>query len=369
MRNAMKIVLNATVVLVCTPMAWAQDVVELPVSQSNKVVVKLMFRNGSIADPPGKEGLTYTTASLMAQGAAGELSYGDIQDTLYPWAADYSAHVDKEVTVFTFQVPKDFAEAFYPIMRDVILKPAFEPRDFARIKINQQNYVDQVIRASSDETYSKMVLEDLLFSGTDYQHMVQGTSAGVQSITLEDVKQHYRHFFTRHNVTLGIAGSYTDDYVQRLKKDLTLLSDQQPTLPAPGAANEPNGIEVEIVAKEGAFGSAIFTGAPLSITRSDDDFAALMVANSWMGEHRKSYSRLYQKIRETRSMNYGDYSYIEWYDNGGVFQLPPSGVPRRSNYFSIWIRTPGAVSGIGRYQDRPGTLCPAPGHTRIRSAH
>jgi zinc protease len=116
------------------------------------------------------------------------------------------------------------------------------------------------------------------------------------------------------------------------------LPDTEPDLPKPGAANKPNGVEVEIIAKEGAFGSAIFTGAPLSITRADDEFAALMVANSWMGEHRKSYSRLYQKIRETRAMNYGDYTYIEWYEDGGSHQLPPSGVPRQSNYYSIWIR-------------------------------
>jgi len=37
-------------------------------------------------------------------------------------------------------------------------------------------------------------------------------------------------------------------------------------------------------------------------------------------------------------MNYGDYSYIEWYSGGGSNQLPPSGVPRASNYWSIWIR-------------------------------
>jgi zinc protease len=55
----------------------------------------------------------------------------------------------------------------------------------------------------------------------------------------------------------------------------------------------------------------------MDITRAKDDFAALMVANSWLGEHRKSYSQLYKKIREARSMNYGDYTYIEWYDNGG----------------------------------------------------
>jgi zinc protease len=63
-----------------------------------------------------------------------------------------------------------------------------------------------------------------------------------------------------------------------------------------------------------------------------------MVANSYLGEHRKSYGRLYQQLREKRSMNYGDYSYIEWYQQGGNNQIPPSGVPRSSNYFSIWIR-------------------------------
>ena len=116
------------------------------------------------------------------------------------------------------------------------------------------------------------------------------------------------------------------------------LSDSAFTPVTPSKANEASGIEVEIISKQGAFGSAIFTGAPLAITRADDEFAALMIANSWMGEHRKSYSRLYQKIRQTRSMNYGDYSYIEWYSAGGSNQLPPSSVPRSSSYWSIWIR-------------------------------
>ena len=95
---------------------------------------------------------------------------------------------------------------------------------------------------------------------------------------------------------------------------------------------------LEIIAKDGAFGSAIFAGYPIDITRANDEFAALVVANSYLGEHRKSYGRLYQMIREQRSMNYGDYSYIEWYNNGGGNMLPPPGVPRQSNYFSIWIR-------------------------------
>jgi len=316
----------------------AQNITELKMPNSNKIVVKIMFRNGSISDPVGKEGLTQMTISLMTSGGAGDLSYGDIQDKLYPWAASYGASLDKEVSVFTFQVPADFEKDFYPILRDVMLKPAFNENDFNRIKVNQQNYVDQVIRASSDEEYSKKALEDFLFRGTNYQHMKQGKSASVQSITLGDIKTHYKNFFTKNNLLIGVAGNYSDEFIKMLKTDMSNLSSTIPKINTPGKANHPNGIEVEIIAKNGAFGSAIFTGAPLNITRTDAQFAALMIANSWMGEHRKSYSRLYQKIRQTRSMNYGDYSYIEWYENGGGNQLPPSGVPRLSNYYAIWIR-------------------------------
>lgn len=334
----MKTILLFSLLFFAAGTLTAQDVVELKMPNSNKIVVKLMFRNGSICDPQGKEGLTYTTASMVAQGGAGDMSYSEIQDKLFPWAANYYSTVDKEVSIFTFQVPADFADEFYPILRDVMLKPAFDESDFKRITTNQLNFVEQGIRASSDEEYSKKALEDLLFRGTNYQHMKEGKAASVKAIALDEVKSHYNNFFTKNNLRLGIAGNYTDDFLKRLKKDMAQLSSVKPDLPKPGKANMPNGIEVEIVAKESAFGSAIFTGAPLAMTRADDDFAALMVANSWMGEHRKSYSRLYQKIRQTRSMNYGDYSYIEWYEQGGGNQLPPSGVPRSSNYWSIWIR-------------------------------
>ena len=314
------------------------EVVELPLPNTNKVVVKLMFKNGSITDPAGKEGLTFLTANLITQGGTDKMSYSEIQEFIYPMAVNYFVSVDKEVTTFTFEVHKDFLEKFYPVMTALILEPSYTTADFERVKINQQNYVDQVIRASSDEEYSKKALEDLLFRGTNYQHMKQGKSSSVKSLTLEDVKAHYEQYFTRNNLMLGIAGNYSNEYLNQLKSDIGKLPNSKPVIPEPGKARKSAGIEVEIIAKENAFGSAIFTGFPLEINRSNDNFAALMVANSYLGEHRKAYSKLYQEIRQKRSMNYGDYSYIEWYESGGRNMLPPPGVPRHSNYFAIWIR-------------------------------
>ncbi len=318
---------------------YSQDVIELKQPESNKVVIKLMFRNGSICDPVGKEGLTRLTASLITSGGSSQYTYSQIQDMLYPMAAGYYASVDKEVTIFTLQVPSDFLNEFYSIVKGVLLEPSFTEQDFERVKSNQQNYVDQVIRASSDEEYSKKALEDFLFRGTRYQHMIDGKSESVKSITLDDVKGHYKNFFTKDNLLIGIAGNYTDEFLGTLKSDLQKLPgisapvSNQKTVPA-----NPDGVNAEIISKEGAFGSAVFMGFPMDITRSNDEFAALMVANSYLGEHRKSYGVLYNKIRETRSMNYGDYSYIEWYDNGGRYMLPPPGTPRQTNYFSMWIR-------------------------------
>ncbi|WP_347158113.1 M16 family metallopeptidase [Pontibacter chitinilyticus] len=313
-------------------------IVELPNPQSNKVIIKLMFKNGSLSDPEGKEGLTYTTAEMITESGTQDMTVSQIKDKIFPWAANYYANVDKEVTTFTFEVPAEKLTDFYPIVHGLLLTPAFAEEDFKRVLANQQNYVDQVIRASSDEEYSKKALEDLLFRGTNYQHVVEGKSASVKNITLEDVKAHWHNFFTRNNLMIGVAGNYSPEFMRKLQADMAQLSEVTPNIPVAGAPNKPNGVQVEIIQKDNALGSAIFTGSPMPVTRSADDFAALMVANSYLGEHRKSYGKLYDKIRTTRSMNYGDYSYIEWYDNGGSYQLPNPGVPRTSNYFALWIR-------------------------------
>ena len=316
----------------------SQEVVELKLPKSEKIVIKLMFKNGSVCDPAGKEGLTNLTASLITNGGTKDMTYQQIQEKLFPMAASYNVNVDKEVTIFTFQVPKFFLNDFYPILKGIVLTPSFDEKDFERVKSNVLNYLDQGIRASSDEEYSKKLLEYYLFDKTGYQYMVQGKSESVKNITLDDVKSHYGKYFTNDNLTIGIAGNYSSEFLTALNLDMQKLPDLATVLPEKTAPQKPSGINVEIISKNEAFGSAIFMGFPMDITRANDDFAALMVANSYLGEHRKSYGVLYNKLRETRSMNYGDYSYIEWYPNGGGNMLPPPGAPREINYFAIWIR-------------------------------
>jgi zinc protease len=334
----------------------AEDVIQLKIPNSGKAVIRLVFRNGSICDPAGKEGLTALTTDMIVESGTKSMSSTDIRKLIYPWAAGMSSFTDKEVSILTFQVPTKYLSQFYSsVLKELLLNPSMDKNDFDRLLSNQKNYVEEVIRQSSDEEYGKKYLEDVLFRGTPYSHLTDGTVASLSTITLDDVKKHYSKMYTRNNVLIGIAGDYPETMVNQLKADLAMLPDGKPIIPALVPPPMPNGLTVDIVSKQGALGSAISAGFPMNLTKASDEFAALMVANSWLGEHRKSYSRLYQKIREARSMNYGDYSYIEWYQNGGSNMLPVAGTPRSLNYFSLWIRPVQTAKGLkGQYSELSG---------------
>jgi zinc protease len=300
--------------------------------------VKLSFAAGSADDPAGKEGLACLTASLIADAGSKDLRIDEINKAFYPLAASFSASVDKEVTQFTGVVSREGWAKFAEIALPMLLTPGFRDEDFRRLRERQLNTLTNDLRANNEEELGKQRLHENLFAGAPYAHPVLGTVAGLQAITLDDVRKFAAQRYTRAGLVLGVAGDASDDLVARLRQALGALPAGAPRASTPPpAARRPRGIEVEIVQKE-TRATAISFGLPLGVTRAHPDFPALSVARAWLGEHRSSLSHLYQRIREARGMNYGDYAYIEAFPNGGASLFPPSGVPRHAQLFEVWIR-------------------------------
>src|SRR5262249_23624951 len=110
-------------------------------NDSPLVAFRILFRNGSANDPAGKEGLAALTSSMIDQASTKTNDYQKILELLYPMAASYSAQVDKEMTVVYGVTHKDNLTAYYNLLRDAILSPAFKQDDFDRVKTDQLNYV------------------------------------------------------------------------------------------------------------------------------------------------------------------------------------------------------------------------------------
>ncbi len=79
-------------------------------------------------------------------------------------------------------------------------------------------------------------------------------------------------------------------------------------------------------------------GCPIDVRRGQPDFAALLVARTYFGQHRMSFGHLFQRMRELRGLNYGDYAYIEYFPSGMYLFEPDPNLARSSQIFQIWIR-------------------------------
>jgi zinc protease len=311
--------------------------IALPERESPFVAFNLWVKAGSQNDPKGKEGLAALTARLLAEGSTTLDPYERILAKLYPMAAGYDYSVDKEMTVFRGRVHRDHLEAYYMLLRNALLTPAFAPDDFERVKAQTLNFLERSRRFARDEELSKELLYWMAFRGTPYQHPEEGYVASVRSITLDDVKQFYRTVYLRNNVVVGLGGGYPPGLLERVRADMDALPAGEVASVPRSVATMPDGVHVLIVEKQ-TDATAISLGFPTALLRGRADFFALMAANAWFGEHRNSLSHLYQVIREARGMNYGDYSYIEAFPLGYTTQEPPVNVSRRSQLFEIWIR-------------------------------
>jgi zinc protease len=79
-------------------------------------------------------------------------------------------------------------------------------------------------------------------------------------------------------------------------------------------------------------------GFPIDCTRISPDYPALLLATTYFGQHRMSGGVLYDRMREQRGLNYGDYAYLEYFPRGMFLMEPQPNLPRQSQIFQIWIR-------------------------------
>ncbi|HUQ99398.1 MAG TPA: pitrilysin family protein [Gemmatimonadaceae bacterium] len=303
-----------------------------------QIRVKLLFNVGSANDPAGKEGLAALSARMIYGAGSRAMTLDQISKALYPVSGGFGGQVDKEMTTFSGGIHKDNWARFITVALPMLVDPGFRDEDFRRNKDGLLNSLTQDLRSNNDEELGKERLQTNIFSGTPYSHPALGTVAGIQSITIDDVKSFVKDQYARGNLVIGINGDVSDAMVSQLEGALAAL----PAGAAPGpratiAGKRPNGLDIEIIQKD-TRATAISLGLPIEVTRTHPDFAALNVARAWLGEHRMSQSHLFKRIREIRGMNYGDYAYMEAFPRGMYQFFPDPNIARRSQIFEIWIR-------------------------------
>ncbi len=317
--------------------AFAQmRTVTLP-DKSPVITLRVVFTTGAAFDPADKPGVADLTASMLSGGGTKDLVYKQIVDAMFPMAASVSSQVDQEMTTFSGATHADNLDEYYKLFRAMLLDPGWRDDDFKRIKDSAINSLRVGLRGNNDEELGKEVLYSALYRGTPYGHYSGGTVSALEKITLDDLKQFYKQHYTQANLILGIAGGYPAAFLERVKKDFNALPAKDA---APAVIVKPQAIDHTraMIVEKNTRSVAYSLGFPIEVKRGDPDYPALLVMQSYLGPHRLSGGRLYQRIREVRGINYGDYAYIEYFPRGGNLMEPPPNLARRSQIFQIWIR-------------------------------
>jgi zinc protease len=308
----------------------------LPVPGHDVVTFRLMFLAGSIHDPKGQEGLTALTARLMVRGGTQALTAAELNQALFPMAAELDVQVDKELTVIVARVHRDHLAPFMRLLADVVTRPRLDPAELERLRREALAEIEQRLRSSDDEGLGKAALEALLYEGHPYGHPVVGTVAGLKRITLADVKAHAARVFTQDHLIVGLAGKVDLPLARLVKIKLNGLP-KEGTKPLDVPPPKPSRVKVLIVEKP-AEATAISLGYPYELRRGHRDFYPMMLGVSAFGEHRQMGGRLFEELRAKRGLNYGDYAYAEAFTQEGGSTYGLTNVPRRLQQLSIWIR-------------------------------
>jgi zinc protease len=321
-------------------LAWSAPaqirLVAMP-SKSPLVTFRIVFTTGSASDPGDKPGLAYLTAMMLSDGGTKEMTYKQIVDAMFPMAASLSAQVDQEMCTFSGTTHVDNIDQYYKLLRDMLLDPGWREDDFQRIKDDAINDLRVGLRGNNDEELGKEVLYQNIYHDTRYGHYSGGAVASIEKITLADVRQFYRAQYTQGRLILGIAGGYSQAFLDNMKKDFRKLPESASLQPRIAPPAQIDATRVVIIDKD-TRSVAFSIGFPIELTRSSPDYAAMLLVSSYLGQHRMSSGVLYDSMREKRGLNYGDYAYIEYFPRGMFLMEPSPNLARRQQIFQIWIR-------------------------------
>ncbi len=324
------------IVLTAASAQAAGRVVSLP-GKSPLVTFRIVFTTGAASDPADKPGLANLTCEMLANSGTRQMTYKQIVDALFPMAVTLHSYADKQMMTFTAETHVDNLDKFYSIFKTMLLDPGWREEDFRRVKDDAINGLKVNLRGNNDEELAKEELYNLIYAGQPYGHENLGTVSSLEKLSLDDVKSFYKAHLTQANLIIGLAGGYPPEFLTRVQTDFNALPKSgaaEPEIPAPAVIE---GNRMTIIQKD-TRSVAYSIGFPLDVKRGDPDFPALLLMQSYFGQHRDSGGRLYQRMRELRGLNYGDYDYIEYFPGGMFMFEPPPNLARSRQIFQIWVR-------------------------------
>jgi zinc protease len=297
--------------------AWTVEHRQVPL-----IAILALVPVGASSDPPNRPGLAAITGDMLDEGC-GERSALDVHEALGRIGAQLDLDVGYDATVIGVTMLERFLDRGLELVRDMLVRPRFEQREFDRVRdlrLNRLLQLKDMPPALADRAFAQ-----LLYRGHPYGHLPIGSEGALRALMIRDITSFHRAACIPSRTTVIAVGDASHATLQeaiRRAFDAWQADESEPvgdpeTFP-PAA---PVATRLALVHRPGAAQSELRLGH-VALPRRTADYHAALVANMILGG--QFVSRINMNLREDKGYTYGARTAFEFRRAPGPFVLHAS---------------------------------------------
>ena len=277
---------------------------------------------GASSDPPDRPGLAAITGDMLDEGA-GDRSALDVHDTLGRIGAQLDLEVGHDATVLALTTLERFLPRGLELIRDMLVRPRFEQREFDRVRdlrLNRLLQLRDMPPALADRAFTQMI-----YRNHPYGHLPLGSEGALRALMIRDIGAFHRRAFVPSRTTVIAVGDASHDALLSAAREAFEGWSARPDGPIadPEAFPEPapSAARLALVHRAGAAQSELRLGH-VALPRRSPDYHAALVANMVLGG--QFVSRINMNLREEKGYTYGARTAFEFRRAPGPFVMHAS---------------------------------------------
>jgi zinc protease len=333
------------------------------------VSVLALVPAGASSDPANRPGLAAITGDMLDEGC-GDRSALDVHDALGRIGAQLDIDVGHDATVLGLTTLERFLGPGLELMRDMLIRPRFEQREFDRVRdlrLNRLLQLKDMPQALADRAFTQ-----LLYRNHPYGHLPIGTEGALRALGIRDITAFHRRAFIPSRTTVIAVGDQSHDAllgaVQRGFESWTLEASEPIADPDAFGTPLPPPTRLAVVHRPGSAQSELRIGH-VGLARRTPDYHGALVANMILGG--QFVSRINMNLREDKGYSYGARGSFTYSRSHGVF-MASAPVAGSSTYQAIleidrevrglWSGDPAfAITADELERERAGAILGLPG--------
>ena len=308
------------------------------------VDVRLVFRAGASADPPGLAGRASLTAELIDTGTA-DRSETDIARALDAIGARLESNASWDYSTLALQVLSVHLDAALDILADIVRHATFPADEFRRGRDERVAAILQDLD-DPDTLAGSAIVRAIYGPQHSYGTPLAGTRRTVEGMERDALVEYRGRHYHPGTAFLVMAGDITE---RAALSAVDRVFGGWQASPSPGrvtpAAVTPAAPAIHVVDRPGAPQSEMRIGT-VGASRTSPDYFPLVVLNTVLGG--SFTSRLNVRLREEGGYTYGAYSSFMFRASAGPF------VAGAAVHTAVTARAIGeSLVAMGELRERP----------------